>query len=159
MTENFIKAIMFTLNAEGIKSSDPLGGSTKYGIARKMHPEITDDQWANFTEDDAIAIYKKQYWTAMGCDTLQYPMDCYVFDCAVNPGPGACHHMLNTCASPLDFNQMRRQYYRNRVTQDPSKSIYLKGWLARVDRLEHTFPDEVTTSEPDLEVTDDNSTI
>ena len=139
MRENFQTILSFTFIHEGIHSNDPCdpGGDTKYGIARLMHPEITDEQWANWSIADSEAMYLKMYWCGMGCDSLPYPLDMAVFDTAVNPGPGACHHMLGLAAGDWkELINLRRSYYQARVLKDPTKQKYLKGWLNRCDDLE-----------------------
>lgn len=141
MKDNFDRALKFTFRWEGIHSNDAAdpGGDTKYGIARNFHPEITDEQWGNFTIQDAADIYKNQYWDALNCDQLAYPLDCAVFDAAVNPGQGAAKRMRGQCKGFHDFMELRRQYYRDRVKEKPEKAKYLKGWFARCDDLEKTF--------------------
>jgi len=143
MQENFDKILAFTLQHEGVRSNDPGGGDTKYGIARLMHPEISDEQWENWTEQDSIDLYKKGYWDYMKCDDLPYPLDCAVFDCAVNPGPGDAKKWLAQTQDVTLFMALRKKHYLDLVRATPSKAKYLKGWLNRCKDLEAAFP--VTT--------------
>lgn len=82
---NFEIAVNLTLEAEGILSNhkNDAGGITKYGISKTAYPKL---DIANITKDDAINIYKKDYWEASKCDILPYPLDIMVFDTAVNHG-------------------------------------------------------------------------
>jgi hypothetical protein len=83
---NFDKAIEFTLQweGEGGKASpgDP-GGMTKWGISQRAHPEV---DVANLTREQAIEIYRADYWDRLGCGGLDAPLDVALFDTAVNVG-------------------------------------------------------------------------
>lgn len=82
---NFERAVNLTLEAEGILSNhkDDTGGITKYGISKTAYPKL---DIANITKEDAINIYKKDYWESSKCGELPYPLDIMVFDTAVNHG-------------------------------------------------------------------------
>lgn len=62
--------------------SDP-GGLTKWGISQRAYPYL---DIANLTREEAVAIYRRDYWDAVSADGLPDPLDHYVFDCAVNQG-------------------------------------------------------------------------
>jgi hypothetical protein len=87
MRENFLtKAIPFTLEREGGYTVDA-GGPTWRGVSAKQYPELKDRIVARDLSDAEVAmIYLKDYWIPAGCDALPYPLDCVVFDCAVNLG-------------------------------------------------------------------------
>jgi lysozyme family protein len=57
----FERALAFTLRWEGGLSQDPddPGGTTKYGISARAHPEV---DVRNLTLEDAKEIYRKEYW-------------------------------------------------------------------------------------------------
>lgn len=88
----FEQAVEHTLAAEGVFSNhrwDP-GGATKYGIteavARRHGYNVRD-----LTVDQAKAIYRKDYWNAMGLDRIaaaSWRVAMELFDTAVNTGPG-----------------------------------------------------------------------
>lgn len=71
---------------EGGYVDDPLdpGGATQWGITRRDHPGA----WANGppTLEQAKDIYRRDYWSKVGCDRLPAPWDLLVFDAAVNMG-------------------------------------------------------------------------
>jgi lysozyme family protein len=89
LTDDFPRAAALVLPIEGLHSDDPNdpGGDTWYGIARADHP---DAPWPP-TRDQALAIYRAQYWDANGCGSLPWPVSLAVFDADVNQGdvPGA----------------------------------------------------------------------
>nr|DAH13478.1 MAG TPA: Lysozyme [Caudoviricetes sp.] len=82
---NFELAVELTLQKEGLLSEhkDDAGGLTKYGISKAAYP--TQDI-ANLTKEQAIAIYKRDYWKKAQCDEIPYPLDVMLFDTAVNHG-------------------------------------------------------------------------
>lgn len=88
MTDLFIPASKFTLAAEGVFSDqavDP-GGPTKWGCARNAHPEITDAQWAAWTQADSIALFRSKYWDAHRCGEMPWRWALLVFDGEINQG-------------------------------------------------------------------------
>jgi len=65
----FNKAIKFILNAEGGYVNHPKapGGETKYGISKKSYPNY---DIKNLTEEEAITIYKRDFWDRFQLDSL-----------------------------------------------------------------------------------------
>ena len=62
--------------------ADP-GGETKYGISKRAYLDV---DIAGLTEDDAKAIYQRDYWDAHHCDAMPWAVGWVFFDCAVNHG-------------------------------------------------------------------------
>lgn len=87
MRENFLtKALPFTLDREGGFTVDS-GGATWKGISSRQYPHLKNRILArDLTDGEVAGIYLKDYWIPAGCDTLPWPLDCVVFDCAVNLG-------------------------------------------------------------------------
>lgn len=81
---DFDKAVEFVLKHEGYYSNDPkdAGGETKFGISKRAYPNI---DIKNLSRDDAIAIYKRDYWNKLPAG-LPAAIHCALFDCAVNTG-------------------------------------------------------------------------
>lgn len=63
-------------------AGDP-GGTTKWGIAQRYHPDIDVTE---LTEIQARDIARKEYWDTCRCDDLPFPMDILVWDAAFNMG-------------------------------------------------------------------------
>lgn len=89
----FDRAIEFVLRFEGGHSDDPRdpGGETKFGISQRAYPALDIDA---LTRDEAIAIYRKDYWNACKCGQLPPPLALATFDAAVNQGVSAATRML-----------------------------------------------------------------
>ncbi len=81
----FDKAVKFVLNEEGELVDDPNdpGGVTNFGISKRAYPDIDIH---NLTKDQAITIYKKDYWDRYRCSEFPPALALLIFDCAVNQG-------------------------------------------------------------------------
>jgi lysozyme family protein len=94
---DFSACLAFTLGAEGGFSDNPAdpgnwtGGAigegelrgTKFGISAAAYPNL---EIASLSEDEAAAIYKRDYWLALHGDELPLPIAMVAFDAAVNAG-------------------------------------------------------------------------
>jgi len=70
--------------------NDP-GGETKYGISKRSYPNL---DIPNLTEMQAVDVYYSDYWVLCGSSALPRGLDLWVFDCAINSGPGTAVRML-----------------------------------------------------------------
>lgn len=81
----FERAVDIILAHEGgyvFNSKDP-GGETKFGISKRQYPHL---DIARLTREDAIEIYREDYWDKVSADSLPSHIRLMVFDCAVNQG-------------------------------------------------------------------------
>ncbi len=87
MPTNFDLAVQIVLVKEGPLSNNALdpGGLTKFGISKKAYPNL---DIANLTVDQAIEIYRQDYWTKVRGDELAWIFALPLFDSAVNQGVG-----------------------------------------------------------------------
>ena len=112
------------------------------------------------TKKDAPAIMKREFWDSMGLDDLGKPLCAMVlYDAAVNMGAGYARKMaqkalgvtadgiwgqvtkaaLRVCddkKTAVAMCHIRRARYHELVRKNPDLSVFLKGWLRRVDSLE-----------------------
>lgn len=88
----FAKAVKVIIELEGgstlVRDS---GGLTKYGISQRSYPHLNIEA---LRHSDAIMLYKQDYWDTVKADTLPHPLSMYMFDAAVNQGPGTAIKML-----------------------------------------------------------------
>ena len=91
----FEQAVAFVLEQEGGISdlAGDSGGLTKFGISKRNHPDL---DIANLTKEQAIEIYRTDYWRKLCCDQLPNGLDLLVFDAAANEGPTRAAKMLQT---------------------------------------------------------------
>jgi lysozyme family protein len=139
MFGNFGKAWAFTAPEEGIHSNDPQdpGGDTKWGTARNKHPEITDEQWANWTEEDSMHLAEVSYWDACRCDDLTTPVDIITFDTAYNMGVSKALALLIQAMNrpgddAIELLFFRLHDYSEQIRLKPERLKYFRGWINRV---------------------------
>ena len=146
------------LKSEGgyVNDPDDPGGETKYGIAKRSHPEV---DIKNLTIDGALDIYRRLYWTPSKAEKLMPELrECY-FDGVVNCGQGrmvkilqkACNSKLkkgekiavdgrigrNTIRASEKLENARLQafrllHYASIVKKNPIMEKYYYGWFRRV---------------------------
>lgn len=130
----FDRAVAFVLDREGGYVNDPKdrGGETKYGISKRAHPAL---DIKNLTKDDAIAIYRRDYWDGLKCDDLDSQLAFVVFDTAVNMGKGRALALLSQTKDWSVYLLYRTQRYLDIVAKNPSQERFKRGWLRRVEDL------------------------
>jgi hypothetical protein len=128
MDKNFDRAIAFVLEHEGGYVNNPQdpGGETNFGISRRAYPDL---DIKNLTKEQAIEIYKKDYWGAAGCGGMNWPFDIIMFDTAVNVGVMRAIKLYST-STPWewwDYLFLRIKFYA-----DLKRPEFLRGWINRV---------------------------
>ncbi len=126
------------LQAEGgyVNIPNDPGGETKYGIAKASHPNV---DIKNLTLDEALAIYKQQYWNPFDLDNMPLYIAIAIFDTAVNMGGNYTAKMMDKygklLSNPTNFlcaimAQRLQDYamFRNWNT-------FGKGWVNRIAHL------------------------
>lgn len=131
------------------------GGVTKYGIAQNSHPDI---DVAALDLSGAQDIYYREYWLAGVCPKLTPAVAIIHFDGCVNHGSGRARKFLQRSVGAVEdgaignktlaavastpeekiinsLSQIRTQFYRDIVNNDPSQSKFLNGWLTRISEV------------------------
>ena len=90
---DFHRAVQIVLEHEGGYSDnrDDPGGETNFGISKRSYPHL---DIKNLTKKDAVDIYRRDFWDACRCDDINWPLNLYLLDCAVNQGVGAAITIL-----------------------------------------------------------------
>lgn len=147
---NFDQAFERLIGHEGgyVNDSRDPGGETRYGVSKRQYPNV---DIAKLTLDEAKAIYRRDYWTAIRGDEMPYAVAFEVFDAAVNQGVTVAIRLLQRAigvsadgvigsvtlataqaADPekfrMKFNAARLDYY----TELPTWPAFGKGWVRRV---------------------------
>lgn len=144
----FDKAVQFVLSQEGDFSDDPqdAGGATRWGISHRSYPEL---DIANLTREQAIDIYKKDFWDHCHCAELPDGLDLLVFDAAVNQGQTKAVLMLQqalkvtadgvigaiTIRAAQNAPNIRAEYLARRMYQYaliPQVLRFGLGWFRRI---------------------------
>lgn len=141
MNNHFLKAVQFLVDpsdgyaAEGgyINDPDDPGGETKYGISKKYHPNL---DIKNLTLDQAINIYKLEYWDANNLEQMAFPLSVAALDAFVQHGPKKVRAMLEESQGNVQkFINCRVLYYLTLIQKNPKLIKFKKGWLRRMNDL------------------------
>lgn len=145
--KTFDLAVRAVLKHEGgyVNDSHDPGGETKYGICKRSYPKL---DIATLEIDDAIAIYRRDFWDRIHGDELPADLACFLLDTAVNLGVVQAVRYLQRAANVqvdgimgpatilackrdgvLDsFAGYREEHYRKLRTFDR----FGRGWLRRM---------------------------
>ena len=147
---NFDKAFELVIGHEGGYSNNPKdpGGETKYGISKRAYPDV---DIRSLTLDRAKAIYRRDYWDALGLDDLPDLIRFDVFDVAVNSGlvravkilqaavdvtvDGKLGPKTRAAVAAMDPLRLRLAFAALRLlfyTDLSTFSTFGKGWVRRV---------------------------
>ena len=93
--DSFAYCVQYILELEGSLSCDALdhGGETNHGISSAAYPTI---DVAALSLEEAIVIYKRDYWDPCRCGLMAPGLALMVFDGAVNQGRRRCVEWLQT---------------------------------------------------------------
>ena len=141
----FDKMLDFVLKWEGGLSDNKndKGGRTYKGVTQKTYDsyrkskKLPKQDVAKMTDSEMKDIYYERFYKASGADKISNPrLALYVFDTAVNMGPGRAKEFLEQSGKNLKkFEQLRRARYRAIAENNPSQRGFLEGWLNRMDDL------------------------
>lgn len=164
MKENFEVSLRMVLAHEGGWADDPQdpGGATMKGVTIGTFrafkgPQATKAELRAISDADLRAIYRRQYWDAARGDDLPAGLDYFMFDYAVNSGPGqAVRHLQRVLGVQQDgiVGLKTLDVLRGRHTADVIDGLYAarmgmlrslktwprfgKGWTARVEGARKT---------------------
>lgn len=170
---SFEKVIGKVIKAEGGYSNHPAdkGGPTNWGIIQSelsawRGKAVSAEDVKNLTLDEAIQIYKKKYWDAMGLDRIvDEKIQLILFDQGVNRGTktavlqaqrvannfpgkklsidGALGPVSAGVINSIPATDFAREYlqasehaYADIVIRNTSQNVFLHGWLNRVHNLQ-----------------------
>lgn len=140
---DFDRALPVVLRFEGGYVNDPRdpGGATMRGVTQRVYDRyrvekgLTPQPVRQIQMDEVADLYLDHYWRPAGCDGLDWPLSLLVFDCAVNCGVNRARTMLQQTSDPRVYLSMREAFYRGLVRRRPASSVFLRGWLRRVEAL------------------------
>ncbi|HJQ66350.1 MAG TPA: glycosyl hydrolase 108 family protein [Gemmatimonadales bacterium] len=124
---------------------DP-GGETKFGISKRSYPTLNIQA---LTQEEALAIYERDFWTAIKLSLLPAPLALAVFDCAVLQGPKTAVRILQAVLGvpvdgvigPVTVAAVKPTSVRDftaerliRLSQVGNYTVFAPGWVRRVLR-------------------------
>lgn len=155
------RAFEWILKTEGgyVNNPNDKGGETNYGISKRQYPDL---DIANLTIEEALEIYRVDYYDAYRCGELPEALGLFLFDSIVNHGAEravrflqyavkstvdgligpktiakANLHSKNINQSEVlrDMSLQRVEFYKRLVYRRPSQNVFLTGWQKRVLHL------------------------
>jgi lysozyme family protein len=165
-TSNFRTCVDIVFGKEGEFADDPRdsGGPTNMGITldtlndwrrQRGQPPATIDDVKNLSRDEAIEIYRTNYWNLLRCDDLPAGVDLAAFDFAVNSGAGRAARLLQDAVGAKDDGSVgsatvgaakaippaeviKRLMERRRAFVQGAKGfdVYGRGWIRRINEIE-----------------------
>ena len=182
--DNFERAIAFSLKWEGgrnfnVVNGKPVvkgaakndtGGATAYGIiiptlkAAYSAGIVSHQDICKLTQEEAKAIYRKNFWERYGWEQLEWPVCLCCLDCCINHGGFAsilqraaidCGQSvvvdgkfgpktfaaLKVCEPKMLANAIYRQrkaYYEKIIARNPKQAVFRTGWMRRADEMAKT---------------------
>ena len=155
----FQLAVATVLRFEGGHVNDPFdkGGETRFGISQRSYPELNISQ---LTKEQAIEIYRRDYWDQYHCASLPVPLALFIFDCQVQHRPRTGPRLLQsalrdglridgyigpaTLISAQRANltklmpelfALRADLYHDLTLANSSQERFLMGWFRRLFML------------------------
>ena len=155
---DYKEIIKITLHHEGGYVNDPkdLGGETKYGITKRFYPDV---DIKNLTIEQAVEIYKKDYWDKNKVESLPQNLWHIYFDMCVNMGKRTAVKVLQRAAvnkgrdievdgglGPMTIGALkgveldrvrafRVKYYVDLITARPEQEKFYLGWFRRATEV------------------------
>ena len=151
----FEVSILKTLSNEGglADNSNDRGGLTNYGISQRSFPDL---DIRNLTKEQAVQIYKEQYWKNLYSQIDSQDIADKIFDIGVLFGVGRAVKYLqfalgvtvdgafgpNTLAElnssdPIkvltDYKTVLVEHVIQIGQNDPSQQQFVRGWLRRIN--------------------------
>ena len=156
--KTFNEIIEKVLEHEGGYVNDPkdLGGETKYGITKRFYPDV---DIKNLTIEQAVEIYKKDYWDKNKVESLPQNLWHIYFDMCVNMGKRTAVKVLQRAAvnkgrdievdgglGPMTIGALkgveldrvrafRVKYYVDLITARPEQEKFYLGWFRRATEV------------------------
>jgi len=157
----FDRAIKYVLQHEGGYQNDPSDTGnqstgefqgTNFGITAKNYPHLNIRE---LTQEQAIEIYRRDYWRPIYDEMTDGDAACKLFDMAVNMGHRQAHKLLQRAtgnnnadgifgnvtlgmanATPDLVDRLcaaQAEFYQELVRKRPVMGKFLKGWLRRAE--------------------------
>ena len=125
-------AITHLLRVEGgvVNHPDDPGGITNMGISLRAFPHLGEVGIRNLTRDDAISLYRTEYWNRLP-DDLPDGLRWMAFDAAVNSGVSRALAWLTAHPTVEEYAAERLRFYASLSTWN----AFGRGWTRRIADL------------------------
>lgn len=139
----FNKAMKFVLRWEGgyVNHPNDPGGATNKGVTQAVYDQYRKNKKLqvqtvkNITDAEVYDIYRRQYFDPISAGLDSEDLIICAMDFAVNSGVSRSKKYLLLTKDPIKFNDNREIYYKKIVANNPKLSVFLKGWMNRLNDL------------------------
>lgn len=133
--EPIVNWIIDDSEGTALVANDNGAGRARFGITERSHPEAWRD--GDVTRQEAVAIYKREYWDAIGADGLAKDLRIVAFDAAINHGAGLARRWIEESGGDAArYIELRRNHYNALARSNPAKyGDDLRGWMNRLDAV------------------------
>lgn len=127
--------VLDRLEGPGFVAQDNGAGRAQWGITERSHPEAWRD--GRIDRAEAAAIYRRDYWDAIGGDSLPPDLAVAAFAAAVVGGVGTARELLRQSGGSADrFLELERARFERLARENPARyGDDLRGWQARHGRV------------------------
>lgn len=131
---NFAAAVGIVIGIEAGYVNDPKdpGGETKYGISKRRYP---NEDIKNLTIERAQFLYRRDYWSSNGCESMTWEQALLVFDAAVNGGSPKRWHDMYAGYPAKDFIVNFQAEHTLYLASLPGWSHDGRGWARRLFKI------------------------
>lgn len=119
MFDIFIERVLGHEGGYTWNKADP-GGETQWGIAKRSYPSV---DIRRLTREGAIAIYRRDFWQAIGADQFHPAIGFQMLDIAVNHGQSAAVRWLQRAVGVADDGRLGPVTRKAVLAQDPADVV------------------------------------
>lgn len=119
------------------------GKVTNKGITQLVYDSfrqrnnLSEQSVRYITINEALEIYYREYYSPLSADAIKDESSADIlFDLAINSGVNRAKLFENQYGyDPIILLNRRKNLYTNICERSPSQRIFLRGWLARLDKI------------------------
>jgi len=145
--EECLEVVLFHEGGHVIHPKDP-GGETNFGISKRAYPELNI---ASLTREEAVEIYRRDYWDKCHLEEIPPELRLLIFDCAVNQGQSFAMGTLQSVVGSevdgvfgpktkaildqSDPKAIARLFAKRRLIrycENKAWALFGKGWVSRL---------------------------
>lgn len=132
---DWVGVLLDQLEGPGLVANDNGRGRAQFGITEASHPEAWRD--GRVDRQEAAAIYRREYWDAIGGDRLPPELAFAAASAAVVGGVGTARELLEQSGGDVDrFLSLEEARFRRLAAEDEARyGDDLPGWLNRIGRV------------------------
>lgn len=130
-----VEFLLDDLEGSGFVGNDNGAGRSQFGITERSHPAAWRDGRVDRAE--AAAIYRREYWDAIGGDRLPEDLGIAALATAAVSGAGVARQLIEASGGDVErFLALELQRFERLAAQDPAQyGDDLDGWRARQGKV------------------------